>query len=292
MKTDIRFNIGAGQRFMAFICICVLCFLVVSVITGIITYHNATTPRIRIATVVQDVMLFVVPAIATAVIICRRPADFLMIGHRPGLLPSLLTVALVVASIPAMNLLVKWNMSLSLPEWLGEVEAWMRNSEVSARSFTRTLIGGTGVSSLIAALLIVGVLAAVSEELFFRGTLQQLLLTSGVRLHLAVWATAFVFSAVHVQFFGFIPRLILGAGFGYIAVWSGNVWLAVIAHFTNNAIAAIGMTVASGNELIGSASQEGGVIGRGDIAGAVISAIFCAVILIALKRCVSQTSCG
>lgn len=288
---NLNFTVGIGQRLLVFVCVCVLCIILGSVVVGVITHGGITTPRLRIATVIQDILLFILPAVATAVIICRQPADFLLIRRVPGLLPGLLTVALVMASVPAMNVIVKWNMSLSLPECLGWLEAAMKSAEQSAQEFTRVLIGGSGVKSLIAALLIVGVLAAVSEELFFRGALQQLLLTGGMRVHVAVWTTAVIFSAVHMQFYGFVPRLILGAGFGYLAVWSGSVWLGALAHFTNNAIAAVGMTVAKNNAVIGSVSQENIEVSGPELVAACVSVCAVVALIFALRRSVSRTSC-
>ncbi|HMR19324.1 MAG TPA: CPBP family intramembrane metalloprotease, partial [Sphingobacterium sp.] len=53
--------------------------------------------------------------------------------------------------------------------------------------------------------------------------------------HLAIWITAVVFSAIHFQFYGFFPRLLLGAFFGYMMAWTQNIWVPVVAHFINNA---------------------------------------------------------
>jgi len=60
-----------------------------------------------------------------------------------------------------------------------------------------------------------------------------------MNIHAAIWVTAFIFSAIHVQFYGFLPRILLGAAFGYMAVWSGSLWLPILAHFINNAVGVI-----------------------------------------------------
>ena len=85
-------------------------------------------------------------------------------------------------------------------------------------------------------LLVVAVLPAICEELFFRGMIQPLLLRATGSPHRAIWVTAIVFSAIHFQFFGFVPRMLLGALFGYIYYWSGNLRLAMLAHFVNNGL--------------------------------------------------------
>ena len=79
-------------------------------------------------------------------------------------------------------------------------------------------------------------MAGLSEEILFRGTLQQLFLSSGLNRHLAIWITSIIFSAIHMQFFGFVPRLLLGAYFGYLLWWSRSLWLPVIIHAFNNSI--------------------------------------------------------
>ena len=108
---------------------------------------------------------------------------------------------------------------------------------------TRQLMGTDTIGSIIMSILIIGLLAGFSEN-FFRGALQRLLSTAGRNIHVAVWLTAFIFSAVHMQFYGFVPRMLLGAMFGYMAVWSGSLWIAVIAHATNNSLVVIAQSVA------------------------------------------------
>lgn len=293
MNKELNFTVSAGKRMVLFICITVICVLLTSVMTGIITHSGQTTVRLRIATVIQDIFMFIVPALVTAIMICRRPAEFLQIDRRPTLWLCILVISTVIAAVPAMNVIIKWNASMLLPESMAHAEQLMRTAEDKAAIFTQTLIGGTGTGSLIMALLIVGVLAAFSEEIFFRGTLQRLFLTSGVRIHLAVWITAIIFSAIHVQFFGFIPRLLLGAFFGYVVAWSGNLWLGVLAHFTNNALAAIAMTVAKTNSLANAISPADMEISASDLIFAGGSVAIVILLIIGIRRLcrLSQTSC-
>ena len=252
VNASVKFNVGPMQRLFLFICAAFIGLTIASVLMGVITWNGTSPARLRIATVVQDLFMFVLPAVATAFFITRRPADFLLLRRVPGLSKGVLTVCIVLASLPAIEWLVAWNAGLTLPQSMSGIEEWMRQAESQAGEFTSTLIGGHGWSSFIVALLIVGVLAAFSEELFFRGTLQRLFSTAGVNVHIAVWLTAIVFSAIHMQFFGFFPRLVLGALFGYIVAWTGCVWLGMLAHFVNNAIAAWALvfnTPAAGAEL-------------------------------------------
>ncbi|MDE5687621.1 MAG: CPBP family intramembrane metalloprotease [Paramuribaculum sp.] len=295
MNNDLNYTVSAGKRLTLFLCITVICVLLTSVMTGIITYSEQTTVRLRIATVIQDVFMFIMPSILTAMIICRKPADFLQIDKRPTVWLSILVIFTIIAAVPALNVIIKWNASLQFPESLVNIEQWMRAAENKAAIFTQTLLGGTGIGSFIMALMIVGVLAAFSEEIFFRGTLQRLFSTSGLGVHAAVWITAFIFSAIHMQFFGFIPRLLLGAFFGYVVAWSGNLWLGVLAHFTNNALAAIAMTIAGTNSLAKAISPADTDITSSDIIFAGGSAAIVILLIVVIKRVsgsLNQTSCG
>jgi membrane protease YdiL (CAAX protease family) len=87
---------------------------------------------------------------------------------------------------------------------------------------------------------VVAVMPSIGEELIFRGVIQKVFSNIFRSGHLAIWMTAFVFSAIHFQFYGFIPRFILGLIFGYLFFWSGKLWLPIITHFVNNAVPTIG----------------------------------------------------
>lgn len=235
------FTVTVGRRYGMLLCSWILCYLISSVIMGVMLHSGMTPAKVRIGMVVQDVIMFVIPAIATAVIITRRPADFLMVSHRPTLTDIAIVALIMLLSAPMMNAIISWNQSLHLPENMQSVEQWMIESEKSANSMLSMLTGGSGVGGLIISLLLVGLLAGFSEELFFRGALQRIMTTTPINGHIAVWLSAIIFSAVHMQFFGFVPRLLLGAFFGYLAWWSRSVWLAVFAHIFNNSMAVIAL---------------------------------------------------
>lgn len=241
MNNSIRFNLPPLKRMFLFICISALCLILFAVIAGVVLHSGLTTPKIRIITILQDSLVFIVPAMATAMVITRRPADFLLVRSKPSLTLLLLVTATILAAIPAMNAIINWNQSLQLPASMSGLEESMRAAEANAAETVKLLIGEPSVASLILILLIMGVLVGFSEEIYFRGSLQRLLSTSHINSHLAVWLTAIIFSFIHLQFFGFFPRLILGAYFGYLIVWSGSLWPAVWAHTLNNSLAVVSM---------------------------------------------------
>lgn len=141
----------------------------------------------------------------------------------------------LLACNPLMSLVSAWNMGITLPESLGFIELWMRQQEDAMAELTSNLVMVNSVPLLLANLLVIAVLPAIAEELFFRGALQHIFQRIFKNEHLSVWVVALIFSAIHVQFFGFFPRLLLGVFFGYLFVWSRNIWVPIFAHFVNNA---------------------------------------------------------
>ena len=119
----------------------------------------------------------------------------------------------------------------------------MKNKEATLTQLTQMFLNVDTVGGLIVNLLLMALLPALAEELTFRGILQRLIgkkqEDKGIVPHMAIWVTAIVFSAIHMQFYGFIPRMLMGALFGYMMVWSGTIWIPMLMHFVNNAAAVI-----------------------------------------------------
>lgn len=143
-------------------------------------------------------------------------------------------VVLVIVFMPVDGLFIEWNQNLDLPASMEPLERWMRDTEDRAAVATKTLTTFGTVGQLLTALLVIALLPAIGEELLFRGILQRKLVTLTGGVHAGIWLTAILFSAIHVQFYGFVPRMLLGALFGYLYAWSGNLWVPVLAHFVNN----------------------------------------------------------
>lgn len=272
----LKFNVSFGKRVTFFICAACLCLLLCGVITAVIVrFKGMTPPVMRICAVIQDVLVFIVPAVLTAVLITQLPARFLEIEIKPPLLTSVFACLVLIVSIPTMDAVVAWNESITLPESLASLEESMRAAEENARESIGLLLGGESVGALIVAILIVGVLAGLSEEIFFRGTLQRLLATGGFNAHVAIWLTAFVFSATHLQFYGFFGRLLLGAYFGYLLYWTRSLWIPVIVHIVNNTLYILG------ERFFGEATTAGSEGSVWLLAGSVALTIFG---IIALRR--------
>lgn len=189
---------------------------------------------IRIAAVLQDVVLFIIPAVGTAVICTRRPAELLFLNKAPLLQSCLLAIVVLIVAIPALDGIIYWNYNW---DWLPEsIEQTSRALENAATSTMNLLLADTSPAALAVNILIIGIAAGVSEELLFRGAILGILLRSRINTHVAIWLVAIIFSAVHMQLFGFVPRIILGAYFGYLMIWSRSIWLPVLAHVLNNTV--------------------------------------------------------
>ncbi|MEO1050479.1 MAG: CPBP family intramembrane glutamic endopeptidase [Bacteroidota bacterium] len=152
-----------------------------------------------------------------------------------NLLPVLVLTALItIAFMPVNSIFVEWNANLKWPAALSELEEFARTAEDRAADMTQFLIDFDNLGQFAVAFLVIAILPGFGEELLFRGYLQNLIHKGSKNPHIAIWVSAILFSAIHLQFFGFVPRVLLGALFGYLYYWSGNLTVPVIAHIVNN----------------------------------------------------------
>ncbi len=159
---------------------------------------------------------------------------------QPKLGQVLLGVTLLgLAFIVAMSPVVEWNSQVHFPSFMNDFETWAREKEEMATKLTETLTQFKSVGQMLIALLVIAILPGIGEELVFRGLIQRELWRSTQNIHVAIWTSAFLFSAIHLQFFGFFPRLFLGALFGYLYYWSNNLLVPMFAHFFNNGFAVV-----------------------------------------------------
>ncbi len=151
----------------------------------------------------------------------------------------IIAVALLFAFGPVMQLIGDANAQMTLPNSLKEVEAWMRLQEDNMASLTERIVMVDRWELLLVNVIVMAVMPAIAEEYYFRGSLMHIIQRLVKNYHITVWLSAIIFSAIHVQFFGFFPRMILGVFFGYMFVWTQNIWIPILAHFVNNATVAV-----------------------------------------------------
>ena len=136
---------------------------------------------------------------------------------------------------PLMELISNLNMQMQLPEAFRNIEFWMREKEDGMAQLTEQLVMVDSMTLLLVNLVVMAIIPAIVEEFYFRGSLQNIANRIFGNGHAAIWITAIIFSAIHVQFYGFFPRMFLGVIFGYAFYWTNNIWIPIFGHFLNNA---------------------------------------------------------
>lgn len=181
--------------------------------------------------------LFVLGPIISAYLFSNKPGDYLRINKFPSSSSLLTIVLLMLIATPAINYLLLLNQQLNLPDWMSGIERWMKESEDQAALFTEVFLSTASIKGLLFNLLVIALIPAMGEELLFRGIIQQAMIKMSGKKHMAIFLTAAFFSAFHMQFYGFLPRMALGLLLGYAFYWSGSLWLSIAGHFFNNGLA-------------------------------------------------------
>ena len=224
-----RLNMRLSRRLLLLLCLMLLGVIVTSLLLLFVPDGNLFAML-----TMQDILAFIMPAVVTMSILYRRPLGAMGLDTAPPLSAIAIVILFYIISLPAMNWLVEMNKAMSLPTWMAGIEQAMRAAEDSATETTRQILDINSVWQLIICVLVVGVLAGLSEEMLFRGAMLRTMQQSRLGKHAVVWITAILFSAFHLQFYGFVPRMLLGVWLGYLLVWTGSLWVPIIAHTLNN----------------------------------------------------------
>lgn len=179
---------------------------------------------------VSTICSFLLPALFCASLFSKKTEEYLAIDRSSSLVNFGLAVLSIIAIQPFISLIGEWNQNINLPQSLHLMEE-------SAKQITEKiiLINPSG-SALMINIVVLALLPAIAEEFFFRGIIQQTIQRISNNKHVAIWITAIIFSFVHFQFYGFFPRLFLGALLGYIFMYSRSLWAPILVHFINNAL--------------------------------------------------------
>lgn len=168
----------------------------------------------------------------------KKWADF---NFKPLPVVSVFVLVFVaqLAFMPLSGWLQSINESMQFPAALKGFEEFLKKMEESLAETTKFLTTFDSIWQLILAILVIAVIAGIGEELIFRGLIQRKLYIGLKNHHAAIWLAAIIFSAIHFQFYGFLPRMLLGALFGYFYYWTGNLWVPIAAHIFNNGLAVV-----------------------------------------------------
>jgi uncharacterized protein len=168
------------------------------------------------------------------ILVERKPVAPYFRFHDPWGIVIPLLIFIGIGFQVVLSPVVEWNMHFQFPEFLQEFGRWAREREDALAEMTRLLTNFQTTENFVLGFVVIALLPGIGEELVFRGLIQRELYRGSGNLHLSVWAAAFIFSAIHMQFFGFVPRMMLGALFGYLYHWSGNLIVPMFAHFFHN----------------------------------------------------------
>jgi uncharacterized protein len=213
------------------------------ILDEIAIFSNYSEPRIifvlKYFQIINQIGVFIAPAILFVILTDDHFSEYLGLDRGFKRVSILYGFVILVVSLPFINWLVSVNNGMHLPSFLTRVEEWMRQSEDSAQKLTDAFLATGTWGGLLVNLVMIGGLAAIGEELIFRGVLVRLFREWTGNVHLAVIIPALLFSALHLQFYGFFGRSVLGIVLGYLFVWSGSLWVPIVVHFFNNAMAVI-----------------------------------------------------
>jgi len=226
-----------GKLLAIILCLC-LGFLLNTLVIGILHRYMQDGVAHKLLLVLSSVMSFGLPALLAAKLIGNDESQFHFLGmtENPRITRSLLAIVLVISIMPAIEFISALNSSYSFPESLKDLEEYLRAADNRVMQATQNALACNEFGTYLLNLIALAIMPAICEEMFFRGVLQKHLVNTLKNKHFAILLTAIIFSAVHLQFSGFLPRLILGAVLGYLFYYTGSLWLSVIAHATNNAL--------------------------------------------------------
>ncbi len=214
--------------------------------------ENSPLPErnlLRVVNLFSQLFIFTAAALALVGMIYKHHwKRYLRLGRSPSL--QIYSAALLfIFGIFVLSQFMYWlNQQLPLPEWADSMEG-------KAAGMIKGLLVMNSPGEFILTLVVVAVLPAIGEELVFRGVIQQQLEIATRQPAWSVWIAAFIFSAFHLQFAGFLPRLLLGAGLGYLYLWTRSLWIPIAAHFFINGMQIAGQYIRK-NALAESTKEE------------------------------------
>jgi hypothetical protein len=191
----------------------------------------------KLMQILGSIGTFVVPALLFSYLFAGDLFSYYGFRKPVGKAALLFTVLMIVSVIPFINYTAELNMRMELP--FEALDRILRTLEGEAEKMMVAFTATKSLWGLLVNLFMIGVIAAVGEELIFRGVLQRLIIGMLRNAHLAIVITAILFSAFHFQFFSFLPRFVLGLVLGYLMYYGRSIWYPILAHFVNNAMGVI-----------------------------------------------------
>ena len=234
----ILFILGLAFQFIgAFLAAWIYGFSV-SDILALGTYEDSSyVAASKLIQILGSVGTFIIPAFLFSYLFEGDLISYYKFRNPTGMVPMLLVILMMVSVIPFINYMAEINLKMEIP--IRALDQLLRSLESTAEEMMVAFTATKNIGGLLVNLLMIGVIAAVGEELIFRGLLQRLMCDMVKNVHLAILITALIFSAFHFQFFSFLPRFVLGLVLGYLMFYGQSIWYPILAHFVNNAMGVI-----------------------------------------------------
>lgn len=199
--------------------------------------ETATSTAGKLVNGFATLFIFLIPALAFANAVMPERFDYYKLYRKVKLLPAVLAVLAILTSVFFIDILDKWNSGLITdPELIAD--------HATSQLYGEWISQMPGFMDLLVFLLASALVPAVVEELFFRGGVMQLMIGALRNVHAAIFLSAFFFSLMHMDIFGFFPRFILGVALGYLFWWSGSLRLSIVGHFVFNAFSIVSVYIA------------------------------------------------
>ena len=238
MSDNLKFS--TLGRILIYLVILLICSLIGVAFTFLLLLAGDT--GLLLGQGISSILMFIVPPIVYYYV-TRKQNPVAALGlrsiNRPWGFYILIGVVLMFASLPVTNQLTEWNEGMSFGPAFAKLEEYLKTMEEAAAEVTERMLNVDTFGGLLLNLLVIALIPAIGEELTFRGLLQQSLTRSMKNPHVAIILTGAIFSFIHFQFYGFLPRMFLGILLGYMFYISGSLWTSMAMHFVNNGTAVV-----------------------------------------------------
>lgn len=214
---------------------------------------NLDDPRniavLKFSQIIVSLCGFVFSALILAYLFSFNSNQYLRMDRNPRLKYFVYAFLLIIIVFPLINLIGALNSELQFPDFMRGFQSYLDEQDQMNEQLMETFLADSNLRGLFVNVVMIGIIPAVGEELFFRGVVQNIFTKMSKNYHWGIWIAAAVFSLIHMQISGFFPRLLLGAMFGYMLVWSRSMWVPILAHFVNNVSAVIMYYLVNTNRL-------------------------------------------
>lgn len=251
-------NLGLfGKLLMLFFVVFFFTIIGLALVTLLYGGNPTDINSLKGSQLIISIFMFIFPPLVCGYLWYNNLFKSLHLTEFPSIKVILLTMIIFLSLSPFINLLAYINEQMVFPDFLKGLEQIFREMEDKNAEVTEKFLSTKSLGGLLFNILLVAIVPALGEELLFRGSLLNTFSEKIKNKHIVIWIVAIIFSLIHFQMYGFLPRMVLGALLGYLLVWSRSLWLPIIAHFTNNVTATIVFYIGQNNERVKALEELG-----------------------------------